>query len=178
MDAVEETERLTRAAAPRCGPTVLVCVDGRSGSGKTELAVRLGSALGAPVLSLDELLLGWDGLADVVTRARSEVLLPLSRGEAARFRRWDWERDQLDDWQEVSSSPVLVLEGCGAGSHLLGPLTSVLVWLEVPAEVRRRRALARDPAYLPFWDRWATQEDRLYAAERPWDRADLVLEDG
>ncbi len=176
-EALARTADLTRRSEPRCGRTTLVCIDGRSGSGKTEFAASLAALVAAPVLALDELLRGWDGLDGVAPRVHAEVLVPLRHSHPARFQRWDWERDRLDGWQDVPATGVLVLEGCAAGSRLLTPDTSVLVWLEVDPELRRQRALARDPAYLPFWDRWAAQEDRLYAAERPWERAAVVLDE-
>jgi cytidylate kinase len=52
---------------------------------------------------------------------------------------------------------------------------AVRVWLEAPATVRKERALARDgDTYAPHWDRWAAQEDAVYAG-RPCESAHLVL---
>jgi hypothetical protein len=52
----------------------------------------------------------------------------------------------------------------------------VLVWLEVAAPVRKKRALDRDgAAFAPHWDQWAAQEDAMLARERTPDRADITL---
>ena len=77
---------------------------------------------------------------------------------------------------QLPSSEVVVLEGCGAGALPAGKAASVLVWVEAEESVRRARGLARDPGYAPFWDRWSTQERRLYEADRTWERADLFLD--
>jgi anthranilate synthase component 1/para-aminobenzoate synthetase len=53
----------------------------------------------------------------------------------------------------------------------------VLVWLEAPSSVRKKRALDRDgETFAPHWDRWAAQEDAMLARERTPGRADLVIE--
>ena len=49
------------AAAPFEVPIVLI--DGRSGAGKSTLAAALAARLGTPLLALDSLYPGWDGLA-------------------------------------------------------------------------------------------------------------------
>ena len=39
-----------------------------------------------------------------------------------------------------------------------------------------RRGLARDgELYRPHWERWAAQEEALFAADRTRDRADVVV---
>ena len=106
-----------RAASPVVGATVVVAVDGRSGSGKTLLGTAVTRALACPVVHLDEVYPGWDGLEagdDLVT---THVLEPLAR-----------DRD--------------------------------------------------GETYAPHWDRWAAQEDAVYAGTRPWEGADLVLHTG
>ena len=68
----------------------VIAIDGRSGAGKTSLASGLGSALGAPVVTLEDLYGGWDGLERGIDLLVSEVLEPLGAGVAARVPRYDW----------------------------------------------------------------------------------------
>ena len=63
---------------------LVIAIDGRSGAGKTSLAARLRLALGAPVVALEDLYGGWDGLERGVDLLVSDVLEPLSAGRAAR----------------------------------------------------------------------------------------------
>lgn len=168
-----------RGATPRCGPTAVVALDGPSGSGKTTLAAALADALDAPVVHLDAVYPGWDGLAAAVPIVVDEVLTPLSRGLTARYRTWDWAADAWNGRLEVAPTPVLVLEGCGAATGAAGDLAAVRVWLEAPVDVRRRRGLERDgDTFAPHWDRWAAQESALFAADRTRERADVVLSTG
>jgi hypothetical protein len=166
------------AAPPRCGTTRVVAVDGRSGAGKSTFARVVAEALDAPVVPLEGLYDGWDGLERGVQRLADDVLAPLARGEDALVPRWDWE---AKGWAEPrrlpARPPVLVLEGVGAGALPVAPFLSVLVWIEVPDALRRDRALTRDgDTYAPFWDAWAAQEAALLAGDDIRSRADVVIE--
>jgi hypothetical protein len=72
---------------------------------------------------------------------------------------------------------VLIVEGVGAGAWRAAVFESVVVWLETPRSVRKKRALDRDgETFAPYWDMWAAQEDALLAAERTPERADLMVD--
>jgi hypothetical protein len=66
----------------RAGKTRVIAIDGRSGAGKSTLADLLRADLEAPVVSLEYLYGGWDGLERGVDLLVSEVLEPLSGGRA------------------------------------------------------------------------------------------------
>jgi hypothetical protein len=51
------------------------------------------------------------------------------------------------------------------------------VWVEADRAVRFARGIDRDgEAYRPHWERWARQEESLFAADRTRDGADVVLD--
>jgi uridine kinase len=166
-------------ARPPVGEIRLVTVDGFSGAGKSRLTDRLARALGrVPSVHLDFFYPGWDGLTDAVGLAVEWVAAPLVAGQPARWRRFDWESGRFAEWRETRWAPVVVLEGCGAGSAALRPYTSTAVWVETPAEVRERRLRARGDwaTYAPHRAAWAAQEAAHFAVERPWERADAVVD--
>ena len=103
---------------------------------------------------------------------------PLVAGESARWRRYDWSADRFAEWHETPWAPVVVLEGCGAGSAALRPFTSTAVWVETPAAQREERLRARRDwtRYAPHRTRWVAQEEALFSAERPWEHADVVVD--
>lgn len=166
-----------QVAPARTPTTRIVCVDGPSGSGKTVFAQRLAATLPAPLVHLDDLYPGWDGLAAVVPKLVEEVLAPLQDGRPARYRRYDWERGEYAEEHDVPPTPALVVEGAGAGSRAVAIVATLVVWLEAPEDLRRTRGLERDgSAYRPHWERWARQEAVLFAQERTRDRADLLVD--
>ncbi|MGA8047953.1 MAG: hypothetical protein WCA30_16965 [Dermatophilaceae bacterium] len=181
VDPVAVAQVLERLAdaPPRCGSVRVVAVDGRSGSGKTTLALAVAARLGAPVVHMDRLYPGWDGLAASVPILVSEVLVPLAQGVGAAYRVWDWHHDRWNGREYVAPAPVVVVEGCGSSVGAAGDHAAVRVWMEAPRAERLRRGLARDgETYRPHWERWAAQEDRLYAVDDTRAKADLVIRTG
>jgi uridine kinase len=171
--------RLAWSRAPAAGRTRVVAVDGRSGSGKTSLAAELSGALSAPVVALEYLYGGWDGLERGIDVLVSEVLEPVAAGRAALVPRYDWVAAAWDTPWTLEPPEVLIVEGVGAGARRAAGYQSVLVWTEAAASVRKKRALDRDgETFQPYWDQWAAQEDALLARERTPERADLILRVG
>ncbi|MHA6796785.1 hypothetical protein ACVGVM_25230 [Pseudonocardia bannensis] len=175
---IAELAAEVRARPRPPGGVRLVTIDGYSGSGKTELAGRLAGALDAPVITLEELYPGWDGLAAAVPLAVEWIAVPLAAGRAARWHRYDWVRGVRDEWREQPPAPVVILEGCGSGAAALRPYTSTAIWVDVPPGERERRLRARAdwPDYALHRDGWAAQEDAFHAADHTRGRADVIVD--
>ena len=153
-----------------------MCVDGPAGSGKTTLAAALGGLAGAPVVHMDDLYDGWDGLPRL-TEQLDTLLLPLAGGSPGSYRRYDWERGAYAETVTVAPVPLLVLEGVGSGSLPHAGRCTVLVWVEAPDDVRLDRGLARDGAALePQWRRWMGDEAAHLAEHRTRERADVLVD--
>lgn len=176
MDHEELTilARTIRSLPPRAGATVVVLVDGPSGSGKSTFAARLAGAAGAAVLAVEDMYPGWDGLETAAERVVEDVLEPLSRGEEASIRRWDWERSEESGREPVPAGGILIIEGVGAGSIAASAYASLVIWLEADAAERHARAMRRDgELYAAHWERWAEQERRFFLREDTRARSDL-----
>jgi uridine kinase len=174
-----DLERVAQAAAdapPRCGTTRVVGVDGRSGAGKSTFARALAERLDAPLLELEALYEGWDGLERGVELLADDVLAPLAVGQTAFAPQYDWQAQTWGPTRAVAPTPLLIVEGVGAGANRVAPYLSLLVWLELSDAERKARALARDgETYRPFWDIWAAQEHALLSREDVPGRADLII---
>ncbi|MEW1983574.1 aminodeoxychorismate synthase component I [Pseudarthrobacter oxydans] len=160
---------------------VIIAIDGRSGAGKTTLAVELAARLRAhhkvSLFHLEDIYPGWNGLAAGIERYVSTVLAPLSRGEAASWVCWDWENHDDGEPRVTLPAEIVIVEGVGAAAAAARPLLSAVIWAEAPDDVRRTRALDRDgETYEPFWDQWAAQEEEWLAADKvPLDADVRVL---
>lgn len=148
-----------------------ILLDGRSGSGKSELAAGLVATFPDwQLVRLDDLYPGWDGL-DAGSAAVPAILT------TGRWRAWNWADDRPGAEHRVDLTRPLVIEGVGALSRASRPLADLAVWVELDEATRRARALARDgETYAPHWDRWARQEDAFLARERPQRLADLIVD--
>jgi uridine kinase len=167
---------LLRDAEPRAGRTRVLAIDGRSGSGKTTLADQVVDASGAPLVRLEDLYGGWDGLEYGIDLLVSAVLEPLARDETAFVPHYDWIKDSWDEPAPLAPPEFLVVEGVGAGARRAARYESVVAWVELPTVVRQRRAFQRDgDLYAPNWERWARQEEEMLAREGTPERADVVV---
>lgn len=156
---------------------LVIAIDGPSGAGKTMLADAVASGLDCPVVHMDDLYPGWDGLVEGVERLGRLVLAPLATGRPARYRVWDWHAgDWGDEWILVPV-PVLIVEGCGSSALPAGAFAGLRVWMDAALGVRLARGLARDgESFRPHWERWAAQERSLFAHDQTRRRAHLVIE--
>lgn len=146
-------------------------VDGGSGSGKTTLATALAEKLGAVLVRLDDLYPGWDGLEEGSAAVGRDVL------GLHRYRRWDWRNGAAAELVAVDPAAPLVVEGSGSLSRENRKLATFAIWIGLEESLRKERALARDgDAYAPYWDRWAAQERRFFARERPDLLADIRID--
>jgi uridine kinase len=154
---------------------IRLLIDGRSGSGKTELAALLAERWPeAQLVHLDDLYPGWDGL-EAGSRSIGEHVL----AARPRWRRWDWGSGSAAEWHELDAHRPIVVEGSGALSRTNRALADFGVWVELDDVRRKARALARDgAAYAPHWDRWAAQEEAFLARENPRGLADTVVHGG
>ncbi len=160
----------------------VVAVDGPAGSGKTTIADRLAGVLGdgerpAPVVHMDDLYPGWDGLAAAVPLLVDQVLAPLATGAVPRWRRYDWEAGRYAEEHRLPPTPTaVVVEGVACGSLPCAPYLALLVWVDAPHDLRLSRGVARDgETFRPHWERWAAQERAHFTAHRTRERADLRL---
>lgn len=152
----------------------VVLVDGRSGSGKTELARAMVAQKPAlQLVRMDDLYPGWDGLEAGSRHVRDYILVAKIR----RWRRWDWASDSPAEWRVLDPSRPVLIEGCGALSRANWALAAHTVWVEADESVRRERVLARDGDFwMHRWDDWAAQEEAFIDRENPRELADTVVD--
>jgi uridine kinase len=192
--------RRLAARIPRLERPVLVVVDGADGSGKTVLADELAPLVPTAVrASLDDFhhprahrhALGrtgrtvWERGFDHAA-IRRELLDPWRHGVGSSYRsRWhDVVTDALVDPAEDPPTPVpdggvLVVDGVFAQRPELADAWDLVVYLDVPDDVRISRMAARDrvspdPEH-PDQKRYLDAQ-RFYESCTPRDSADVVVD--
>jgi len=170
--------RLALEREPTLGAGRLICIDGPAGSGKTTLAAGVAAIAddGVLVVHMDDLYPGWSGLPQVDAQLAG-LLLPLARGTAGSYQRYDWVAGRVAETVTVDPTPLLVIEGVGSGAARFSDLVTGLVWVEAPHDLRIRRGLERDgDVFAPHWEQWAQDETALFAREQTRQRADAVID--
>ena len=185
--ALEETA--ARAAALlKTRPQVLVAIDGGSCAGKTTFAARLGERLGANVFHMDDYFLppqmrtserlATPGGNVDAERFLREVLLPLTRGEAIRARRYDCHVDKLLPPVEYPQKSVSIIEGAYSLRPDLAPHYDLKLFCRIESAPQMERVLARNGKKQAevFRTRWIPMENAYFAAFDIEADCDLILE--
>jgi uridine kinase len=156
----------------------LVAIDGWGGAGKTRLATEIARRLpSASVVHTDDFAgphqPGWDW-----QRFSRDVLGPLLGDRSAQFQRYDWDSDQLAEWQTVPAGGTLIVEGISSSRLELGSVWDFVVWVECPRDLRLRRGIERDGEVLRWkWETvWMPEEEEYVRIQNPIARADVVVD--
>ena len=181
---VEDLARALSVGQEKLGGCRLVTIDGPAGAGKSTLAGALAGALAgtasmpaAMIVPMDDLYDGWAGLnEELFARLERSILLPLSRGRPAQYRRYDWSASDFGESTTVDPPVTLILEGVGAGDPVTRRWANLSVWLDVPGDVGAERARLRDPGITSAdWDVWLDLQGRYFAQVDNRASADVKL---
>ncbi|HEX4214246.1 MAG TPA: hypothetical protein VIA06_13085 [Candidatus Dormibacteraeota bacterium] len=161
------------------GRPPIVAVDGRSGGGKTTVASRLREAIpGAAEVHTDDVawhhsFFGWDDLL------LGGILDPVRRGQEVSYRPPAWSEWSRDGAITVAAgASLLIVEGVGSGRRELAPALDGLIWVQSDLDEAQRRGIIRDGGdahAVSFWHEWMGEELPFLAADRPWERAGLIV---
>jgi uridine kinase len=171
--------------------TLLIGIDGLGASGKSTLARALFATTaprGVAVVAMDDFYRPSKerrtssaealGATFDWRRVREQVLVPLARGENARYQRYDWDGDRLADWHLVPAGGAVIIEGLYSTRPELRHFYDFTIWVQAGPEVRLARGIARDgeDSRDRWLNEWMVEEARYLEAERPADNADLIVD--
>lgn len=177
-------------ALPRRRLTLMVAVDGPAAAGKTTFTRAL-AALdpGLDVIEMRDFALPTaerEGERDEAPgrvaagvdwrRLRSNVLLPLSRDQVARYQRYDAATDVMAEWRIVPVGGIVIVEGCYSCVKALTTFYDFRVWVECSLEVRRRRLVSENGfGSLAKWN-WPHAEEAYIEIQDPAASAHLRVD--
>ncbi|HEX9695692.1 MAG TPA: hypothetical protein VGB64_05195 [Actinomycetota bacterium] len=186
-------EAIRALAAGRDERPLLIALDGRSGVGKSTLALKMAVALRGEIVDSDSFYSGgtladWhrSSATEKAERAidwrrlRVDALEPLAAGRTARWHPFDWDAGEGLSPREVivAPAPVVIVDGVYSGRPELADLIGVAVLVGLEDSVRRARLHARDAEW--FDERWHAvwdeAEQHYFAKVAPLERFDVVVE--
>ncbi len=164
---------------------ILIGIDGFGGSGKSTLAEKLASALdNVTIISMDDFIIKErlrDESPDKVgfdrARLEHEVLMPASQGATIRYRKLDWERNELIGPVTVPEASILIIEGISCFHPDIEKYYDYKIWVDTPIETAKRRGKQRDAGNEneQHWDVWAVNDLAYQAKNHPELRADYII---
>lgn len=180
---VKPLETFVQLLMDKCPDTsarpCIVAVDGRSASGKSTLAAALNSAIsGSAIVRTDDA--AWHhSFFDWTQLLSNSVLEPIHAGQDVSYRPPAWEeRNREGSITVPQGCSLLILEGVGAARRELMHLLDLVIWIQADLEEAKARGIERDGGdteAAEFWEEWMSEEFPFLADQRPWERADVVV---
>ena len=164
---------------------VRLAIDGPCASGKSTLARTLADIYGCPVVHMDDFFLRPHqrtpqrleepgGNVDY-ERFDAQVLSPLCRNEAVRYRPWRCRTGDLGPEIVIPPAPLAVFEGSYSLRPDLRERYHLRIWTQAPWDTRLERIAQRGPGCTDrFRQVWIPLEDRYFAACRVKECCQLV----
>lgn len=156
----------------------ILAIDGRCGSGKTELGRFLQQNLGCNLLHMDDFYLplsqreeGWQqtpGKNMDFQRLIRQVLEPAARGEAISYAPYDCGKGDYGEAVSLPPRPLTILEGSYSQTPILRPYYGKMYFLTCSPQVQRRRLQSREGEKFPSFQRlWIPLEEKYLALYPP-----------
>ena len=169
------------------GERVLLAIEGGSAAGKSTLAQLLNHVYDCSVAHMDDFFLRpeqrtaerLEEAGGNVDRERflQEVLLPLSRGGTAQYRRYNCAAGTVEEAVPLKTTALTVVEGAYSMHPELRERYDLSVFLNVSPHLQHTRILNRNSPEMQrrFFEEWIPMERRYFEALRIKETCDLVL---
>lgn len=173
-------------------PTVVVALDGRSGTGKSTLGREIADAVNGSYVDQDDFysggeLIDWSGLSPELRvdrcidwpRVLRDVILPFRAGRPICYQPFNWNTMEGLDPEPITleSSNVLILDGAYSTRAELADYLDLTVLVTLDDEVRRRRIMDREGEEwtLEWFTVWDAAEDLYFGEIRRESEFDIVI---
>lgn len=164
-----------------------VAIEGGSASGKTSLAALMESVYDCNVFHMDDFFLqphqrtpgrfAQPGGNVDYERFKQEVLVPLARGEAFAYRKFDCASMSMGETVAVTPKMLNITEGAYSLHPRLRDAYRISVFMDSDPEVQRARILARNGAEMlrRFTNEWIPMENAYFEFTGVRDSCDIIL---
>ena len=168
---------------------ILIGIDGCGGSGKSTFAAELSESLEtAPIIHMDDFYkpsqeqtyianttsIGWQFDWQ---RLETEVLLSITTRGFARYQRYDWNTDRLEEFHTIQACSPIIIEGIYVLRPELLSYFDIRLWMECSKEIRLQRGIERDGEQArSLWEEnWMKEEEKYVSTCNPRLHADRII---
>lgn len=175
------TNKISRL--PKNKTTFIIGIDGREGAGKSTLAESLRRGLRNTTIIPLEDFYSPELLEVDRKRVVSQVINPLKNNQpAAKYQRFDWNKNGLMEWRSVQNEGILIVEGATALHPDLLEFYDLTIWVECPAETGLKRGASRDVHGYKLSTRaewlsiWVPKEKEYIKTHTPHKKAQFIFD--
>ena len=166
---------------------IIIAIEGRSGSGKSSLAQKLGELYDCNIISIDDFFLqpaqrtaarlAEAGGNVAYERLQAEVLLPLLAGKSFSYQPFDCRQNKFMEAKKFPMKPLNIIEGVYSLHPTLSYAYDLKIFMTVDAEEQQSRITKRSG--LVKWQRFAGEWiplEEAYFSSRINDVYNLVID--
>ncbi|MEI7885243.1 MAG: uridine kinase [Clostridia bacterium] len=166
---------------------IIIAIEGRSGSGKSSLAEKLGKLYDCNIISMDDFFLQPAQRSSVrlaeaggnvaYERLQAEVLLPLLAGKSFSYQPFDCLQQRFKDAKEFPIKPLNIIEGVYSLHPTLSYAYDLKIFMTVDAEEQQSRIIKRSGfvKWQRFAEEWIPLEEAYFRATRTEEKCDVVI---
>ena len=166
---------------------VVIALDGKSASGKTTLADKMGKLMGAGVIHMDDFFLpshlrtkerlGAPGGNVHYERFKEEILPNLKSGKDFFYHRFDCSKMQLGDKRLVQGSHCYIVEGAYSCHPIFRDYMDIRIFSRIDSKTQLERIRKRNgkEALNNFIEKWIPLEERYFQAYQIYEKADIIV---
>ena len=167
---------------------VILALEGASASGKTTLSEMLKDLYDCTVFHMDDFFLQpYQKTPDRFEKAggnidwerfRSEVLIPLSKGEMIKYKKFDCSTGSLSEEISVTPKKLVVVEGVYSMHPELAKFYNFSVFLDIAKERQKERIIHRNSPQLAqrFFNAWIPLENEYFKTTTIKQRCDMTID--
>lgn len=152
---------------------ILVCIDGRCGSGKTTFANRLHELLNCEVIHMDDFFLQphqrtlerLDEAGGNIDYERflSEVLIPLKKTGKCVYQVYDCQSQKMVNQVIVEKQKIVIIEGSYSAHPKFQPYSDLKIFMDIDRDEQIKRLEKRSADQLEmFVKKWIPMEEKYF----------------
>ncbi len=165
---------------------VTFAIEGGSAGGKTTLSGMLTDIYDCTLFHMDDFFLRpeqrtpqrFAEIGGNIDRERflEEVLLPLSRGEIIKYRKFDCSSMNVGEKTEVIPKKLVVIEGAYSMHPEFREYYDFSVFLDISPRLQRERVLQRNPDMAErFFEQWIPLERKYFSGMNIKEQCDMQI---
>lgn len=168
--------------------TIIVAIDGKSGSGKSRLAALLKNEFDCNVFHMDDFFLAPEQrtpqrLAEVggnidYERFEEEIIDNIKSGLDFRYEKYNCRTETFEDSDIVTQKQLNIIEGVYSHHPLFSDFYDYKIFLSVDLETQKKRIWQRggEDMFRKYFTQWIPLENLYFKSNNTAEKSDVFID--